>query len=57
MLLPLYITFDAKWSGPGDSIRHDYASQDQDNTVDRWVTGLVDAGEEQNKLARVHFGA
>ena len=57
MLLPLYTTVGAKWFGPGDSIRHDYASQNQDNTLDKWVTGLVDAGEEQNMLAKVCFGA
>ena len=43
--------------GPGDSIRHGCASQDQDNTLDKWGTGLVSAGEVQNKLAIVHFGA
>ena len=57
MLLPLYTTFEAKWFGPGDSIRHGYASQDQDNTLDKWGNGLVDAGREQNTLAIVHFGA
>ena len=57
MLLPLYTTFEAEWSGPGDSIRHDYASQNQGNTLDKWVTGLVDAGEEQNTLAIIRFGA
>ena len=57
MLLPLYTTFEAKWFGPGDSIRHGCVSQDQDNTLDKWVAGLVDTGEEQNKLAIVCFGA
>ena len=57
MLLPLYTTFEAKWSGPGDSIRHDYASQNQDNTLDKWVTELVDDGGEQNTLAIIRFGA
>ena len=57
VLLPLYTTFEAEWFGPWDSIRHDYASQDQDNTLDKWVTGLVGAGEERYVLTIVHFGA
>ena len=53
----MYTTARVGLFGPWDSIRHDYASQDKDNTLDKWATGLVDAGEEQNTLARVHFGA
>ena len=57
MLLPLYITFEAGWFGPGDSIRHGRVSQDQDNTLGKRETELVDAGEEWNTLAIIRFGA
>ena len=57
MLLQVCTTVGAKWFGHGDSIKHGCASQDQDSTLDKWVTGLVDAGEEQNMLAKVCFGA
>ena len=57
MLQQLYTTVGVGWLGFGDSIRHGCASQDQDNTLDKWGTGLVSAGEVQNKLAIVHFGA
>ena len=32
-------------------------SHDNDNSLDRLETGLVSDGGEQNKLARVNFGA
>ena len=57
MLLPLYTTFEAEWSRPGDSIRYGCASWDQDNTVDKWGNGLVYTGEGRNKLAIVRSGA
>ena len=57
MLLPLYTTFEAEWTGPGDSIRRDYASQDQGNTLDKWGTGLVYTGGERNMMAIIGFGA
>ena len=57
MLLQLYTTVEAEWFGHGDSIRHGHVSQDQENTLDKWVTGLVSADEEQNTLAIIRFGA
>ena len=55
MLLPLFTTFEAKWFGPGDSIRHGCVSQDKDNTLGRREARLVSVGGEQNKLTRVHL--
>ena len=57
MLLPLYTTFEAEWSGPGDSIGHGCVSQDQEITLDKWVTGLVSDGGEGNTLTIIRFGA
>ena len=56
MVLQLCTTVGAIRIGPRDSAGHGCVSQDKDNTLDRWMPGLVSSGEGPNKLPRVHFG-